>query len=158
LNYNAAGNYFTNDLGTTPDEHCHERNDSPLGTSGVYVEAIRRSIFNQYCSFIDDVYSVHGITPKNNWSGISLPLTTTQLAQYIAHVAMHETCHAMGLVPERSAAFQGHNQCDCGAHHMDSGSFRRVPMYLGVLLYYRLGWMTENSRYLEFVLPKATQE
>ena len=140
-----------NFLGATPDEHCHQRNDSPLGISYVYDTKIRESLFIRYEEFY--LESDNGFNPTNDWRDVPLPLSTHSIADYISQVALHECCHAMGLVPSASAAFNGHNRCKVGDHYMDSGQFRMPLVYLGFVPQLVQRWMPKNAAYLEFVLP-----
>lgn len=138
-------------LGRTPNEHCHQRNDSPWGTSYVYAGMIRKYLFNGFKGF----YLDGDLTPNNDWHNLPLPLSANTLAVIIAQVALHESCHAMGLVPTASAKYNGHNNCTCGRHHMDRGKDKYVPMRLGFIPHCPPQWMLNNVRYLEFVFPKA---
>ena len=139
------------DLGRTPNEHCHQRNDSPWGTSYVYNGTIRQYLFNGFKSFYLDEVPIY----QNDWRNVPLPLSANMLAVIFAQVAMHESCHAMGLVPTASARYNGHNNCTCGRHHMDRGKDRYAPMRLGFIPHCSPQWMLNNVRYLEFVFPKA---
>lgn len=62
----------------------------------------------------------------------------------IAQVALHECCHSMGLLPSPSANYNRHNDCRCGAHHMDSGAFKPPLVRLGFIPYLVQGWMQKK--------------
>ena len=142
---------YSGDLGRTHNEHCHQRNDSPSGTSYVYDGMIRQYLFNGFKGFyLDD-----GINPKNDWRNVPLPLPASMLTEILAQVAMHESCHSLGLVPAASAKYNGHNNCTCGRHYMDRGKDKYAPMRLGLIPQYTQRWKTNNTSYLEFVLPNA---
>ena len=140
-----------NALGRTPIEHCRQRNDSPSSTSYVYDGAIRQSLGRFFKSYY--VKANGGYNPMNDWRNVPLPLSTDLLTAYISQVALHECCHAMGLVPTASAKYNGHNNCTCGGHFMDSGKYRWPPMYLGFISSRIQHWMPKNELYLEFVFP-----
>lgn len=70
---------------------------------------------------------------------------------------MHESCHAMGLVPTASADENGHNKCDYGEHYMDRGDTKTLPMRLGFDLWHIQRWKQENADYLRFVFPNFMQ-
>ena len=142
-------------LGRTPNEHCHQRNDSPWGTAYVYDGMIRESITNAFLNFYVQIDGE--IDPTDDWRHVPLPFSASLLTDYIAQEALHECCHAMGLVPTSSAAHNGHNVCTCGRHHMDRGREKKVLMRLGFVTPSHIpSWMPKNERYLEFVtsLPK----
>lgn len=141
------------DLGRTPIEHCRQHNDSPAGTGYVYDGEIRQSIRNKYGSFY--VQFAEEVDWKNDWRNARFPLQAAQLADYLAQVAFHECSHSMGLVPTASAKYGGHNNCRCGAHYMDSGSFREPPVYLGFIRTLVQHLMPPNVSYLEFVFPST---
>ena len=67
------------------------------------------------------------------------------LADYIAQVALHECGHSMGLVPNNSAEYEGHNNCICGGHYMDAGDTKTVLKRLGFVPQYIQRWMPEVS-------------
>ncbi len=142
---------YTLDLGQTPNEHCHQRNDSPSGTSYVFDGMIREYLFSGFKGFHLD----EEINSKNDWRNVLFPLSSSQLMEIFAQVAMHESCHAMGLVPTASAKYNGHNNCTCGRHYMDRGKDKYAPMRLGLIPQYTQRWMTNNTSYLEFVFPNA---
>ena len=147
---NPATGGYSGDLGQTPDEHCRQRNDSPSGMAYVFDGTIRQYIFNCFKGFYLDIDR----DVRNEWMDVPVPLTTDLLATIFAQVAMHESCHAMGLVPAASSAHNGHNKCVCGKHFMDRGKDKYAPMRLGVIPQYVQRWMTNNTDYLEFVFPK----
>ena len=138
-------------LGRTPIEHCHQRNDSPLGTSSVYVGSVRQSLTHFFGDF--HFAPANGFNPLNDWRNVPLPLSPSLLTDYIAQVALHECCHAMGVVPAASDFQNGHNRCTCGGHYMDSGKYRWPPVYLGFISSRTQHWMPKNEVYLEFVFP-----
>ena len=140
-----------NALGRTPIEHCRQRNDSPSSASYVYDGAIRQSLGRFFKSYY--ISANVGYNPMNDWRNVSLPLSTDLLTAYISQVALHECCHAMGLVPTASAKDNGHNNCTCGGHFLDSGKYRWPPMYLGFISSRIQHWMPKNELYLEFVFP-----
>ena len=144
-----------NVLGITPNEHCHQRNDSPLGTAYVYNGTIHDSLLEHYSAFHAD--GLENFELKNDWRHVPLPLSANLLADYIAQVALHECGHSMGLVPTNSAEYGGHNNCICGGHFMDSGSFRGAPIYLGFVSSLVQFWKPVNRSYLEFVFPLSPQ-
>ncbi len=148
--YNPATGTYSDALGATPPESCHERNDSPFGTAYVFDAMIKQYIFRGYKGFYLD------INPdiNNDWKKIPLPLSTDLVTDIFSQVAMHECCHSMGLVPTMSAAHNSHNKCTCGSHYMDRGDDKKVPMRLGFIVFYVQGWMPYNERYLKFVFPK----
>ena len=150
--YSITGGGITSDLGVTLKENCHLRNDSPSGISGVFLGAIRQSFIDQYLDFYVNID--FQISPSNDWRFVSLPFPISQMMMPIPPIAVHECCHAMGLVPAASAASDGfHNNCDCGTHYMDSGDFCPQLMRLGLVPSQCLHWITENEAYLEFVCP-----
>ena len=140
-------------LGLTPNEHCHQRNDSPLGTAYVYDGMIRNSLSGQFSAYYVD--RIGNLNFKNDWGKVPLPLSASLLTDYIAKVALHECCHSMGLVPYPSSDGYGHNVCDCGGHYMDSGKYRWPPVYLGFIGSLVQYWKPENCSYLEFVFPSS---
>ncbi len=144
-----------NVLGITPNEHCHQRNDSPLGTAYVYNGTIHDSLLEHYSVFHAD--GLENFELKNDWRHVPLPFSANLLADYIAQVALHECGHSMGLVPTNSAEYGGHNNCICGGHFMDSGSFRGAPIYLGFVSSLVQFWKPVNRSYLEFVFPLSPQ-
>ena len=146
---------YSRDLGRTPNEHCRQRNDSPYGTAYVYDGSIRESLLGQYQSFYLDTGEF--FNPTNDWRNVPLPLSADLIADYIAQVALHESCHSMGLVPTASATQSGHNVCKCGCHFMDSGRYRWPPVYLGFISSRIQRWMHKNWLYLEFVFPSTPQ-
>ncbi|MBQ6924554.1 MAG: hypothetical protein IJQ73_07930 [Kiritimatiellae bacterium] len=142
---------YSDALGATPQDSCHERNDSPSGMAYVFGGMIRQYIYNGFSSFYLDINA----DINNDWRNIPLPLSRDSLSKLFAQVAMHECCHSMGLVPTASAEYDGHNNCKCGSHYMDRGNDKKVPMRLGFILYHVQGWMPQNERYLEFVFPQT---
>ena len=142
-----------NYLGATPNEHCHQRNDSPFGTSYVYNTKVMRSLETWFADFY--INSDTSIEAINDWRNASLPLSTDLLTDYIAQVALHECCHTLGLVPSASAKYDDHNNCRCGAHYMDSGEFRKPPVHLGFVSSLIPRWMAKNRMYLQFVFQSA---
>ena len=150
---NPATGRYTSDLGLTPNEHCHQRSDSPLGTAYVYNGTIRESLSRQYQFFYLDTGEY--FNPTNDWRNVPLPLSADLISDYIAQVALHESCHSMGLVPTASAKYNGHNNCTCGRHYLDRGKDKYAPMRLGFIPQYTQRWKTNNIFYLEFVFPNA---
>ena len=150
---NPATGRYTSALGRTPNEHCHQRNDSPLGAAYVYDGTIRESLPEQYRSFYLDTGG--SVNPTNDWRNVPLPLSADLISDYIAQVALHECCHSMGLVPTASAKYNGHNNCTCGIHYMDRGKDKYALMRLGLIPQYTQRWKTNNTFYLEFVFPNA---
>ena len=142
----------SDDLGRTPVAHYHQRNDSPLGTSYVYGGTIREYAFKQFQSFYLDPPPIN---VKNDWRNVPLPLSSSMLTEVFAQVAMHESCHAMGLVPTPSADEDGHNDCNFGEHYMDRGGTKTLLMRLGFDLWHIQRWKQENADYLRFVFPKG---
>ena len=142
---------YTRDIGRTPDEHCHQRNDSPSGTAYVYDGTIHGSLLENYGAFHIDVGKF--FNPTNDWSSVPLPLSADLIADYIAQVALHECCHTIGLVPTASATQDGHNICPCGCHFLDGGQYRYPPVYLGFISSRIQRWMQRNKLYLGFVFP-----
>ena len=51
----------------------------------------------------------------------------------------------MGLVPNNSAEYEGHNNCICGGHYMDAGDTKTVLKRLGFVPQYIQRWMPEVS-------------
>ena len=152
--YSITAGGITGDLGVTLKDNCHLRNDSPSGISGVFLGAIRKSFIEQYLDFYVNI-DFH-ISPGNDWRFVPLPFSISQMMMPIPPIAVHECCHAMGLIPSVSAASDGiHNNCDCGAHYMDAGDFCSQLMRLGLVPSQHLHWMTENEAYLEFVCPST---
>jgi hypothetical protein len=151
LLYDPATGSYSDALGATPQDSCHERNDSPSGMAYVFDGMIRQYLYNGFSSFYIDVNP----DINNNWLNIPLPLSPDLVSKIFAQVAMHECCHAMGLVPSTSAAHNGHNVCICGSHYMDRGKEKKVPMRLGFIIFYVQGWMPQNERYLRFVFPQT---
>jgi hypothetical protein len=150
-----AGRYFDASigayrpyLGVTPNEHCHQRNDSPLGTAYVFDGQIRRTIYEAYRGFYQ-----YGDLNGNDWRMVPLPLSSNSLIGFLAQEILHESCHSMGLVPTASSIDGCHNYCTCGSHYMDDGSTKTVLKRLGFIPYYVQGWMLSNISYLEFVFP-----
>ena len=139
----------------TNETHGLQRNDSPLGTAYVYNGTIHDSLLEQYGVFHAD--GLENFELKNDWRNVPLPLSASLIADYIAQVALHECGHTMGLVPTPSAQHTGHNDCICGGHFMDSGSFRGAPVYLGFVRLLVQFWKPENRSYLEFVFPLSPQ-
>jgi hypothetical protein len=150
--YSISGGGIVDYLGITPEDNCHPRNDSPSGIAGVYMGAIRKAFIDQYLDFYVNID--FAISSKNDWRTVPLPFSFSQIAMSIPQVAVHECCHAMGLVPPASAASDNcHNNCDCGAHYMDAGDFCSQLMRLGFVSSLSLRWKFENLTYLEFVCP-----
>ncbi len=147
--YDPNSGQFSQALGATPPDSCHQRNDSPLGLSYVFDGMFRQYIFTWYRAF----YRRSSIDTKNDWRNVPLPLPTNSLTDVIAQIAMHESCHAMGLVPKTSAMDDRHNNCNCGRHHMDDGNTKTPLMRLGTVPTYTQRWKSENEGYLEFVFP-----
>ncbi len=150
---NPATGAKSEDLGRTPNEQCHERNDSPTGVASVYNGMICQSLYNKYGAFY--LQSDDQVDLKNDWRNAQLPLQADKLTDYIAQVALHECCHSMGLVPTASAKYMGHNNCRCGTHYMDSGRFREPPVYFGFIRSLVQRWMPINASYLEFVFSST---
>ncbi len=153
-----SGRYFDASIGAyrqyfglTPREHCHQRNDSPLGIAYVFNGQIRKSISDEYGLFYVDDH----IQADNDWRNIPLPLSMDSLVEFIAQEVLHECCHSMGLVPPASSGDGDHNDCSCGGHYMDAGSTKTVLKRLGFIVYYVQGWMPKNEMYIRFVLPLA---
>ncbi len=92
---------------------------------------------------------------NNDWGTVSLPILADSLIDFIAQEVLHESCHAMGLVPTASSIDGSHNYCTCGSHYMDDGSTKTVLKRLGFISYYVQGWMQSNISYLNFVFPKT---
>ncbi|MBQ6248207.1 MAG: hypothetical protein IJK04_15150, partial [Kiritimatiellae bacterium] len=149
--YDPNSGQFSRALGATPPDSCHQRNESPLGLSYVFDGMFRQYIFTWYRSF----YRRSSFDTKNDWRDVPLPLPTNSLTDVIAQIAMHESCHAMGLVPKTSAMDDRHNNCNCGRHHMDDGNTKTPLMRLGIVPTYTQRWKPENEGYLEFVFPIA---
>ena len=140
-------------VGLTPNEHSHQRNDSPFGIAYVYDGTIRDSLFEAFEDF--HFQSVNGFDLKNDWRNVPLPLSFSLLTDYIAQVALHECCHSMGLVPTASSILDGHNDCPYGEHYMDDGGYKQPLMRLGFDPWHIQRWMPNNVRYLEFVFKKG---
>ena len=138
-------------LGSTPNNQCHPMNDSPWGTAGVYLSAIRESIPSQFSRYLADCGTVYEDF-KNDWSQFDLPLGVGHLARFISYVVLHECGHTMGLVPDAASQDHAHNNCSCGNHHMDRGATRQIPMYLRSMPY--LFWTPSNDGYLRFVFKR----
>ena len=138
-------------LGLTPNTNCHERNDSPSGSSDVYNGTIREYILNWYNAFYIDP----DIKSYNDWRNVPLPFSADLMTVILSQTALHEICHTMGLVPAASAVGGGHNNCQDGSHYMDDGSLKRPLMRLGFDLWHIQRWMPENRNYLQFVFPQA---
>ena len=154
--YNPSTGTYRDVLGNTPTNSWYPRNESPSGTSGVYIGACRESFIRQYTEFYlksDDI-----IPYKYDWRGVPLPLHPSLLTLYISQIAVHECCHSMGLVPQASAKYNSHNDCQYGEHYMDSGRFRTILMHLGFLQPLALRWKLENIQYLEFVFSPPDQD
>ena len=149
--FDTSINRYWSFLGLTPSEHCHQRNDSPLGNAYVFGGQIRLSISGSYRDF----YADGPINPDNDWRNVPLPLGADLLINFIAQESLHECCHSMGLVPTASAILNGHNNCPCGSHFMDDGSTKTMLKRLGFISYYVQGWMQSNISYLNFVFPKT---
>ena len=144
---------YTRDLGLTPNEHCHQRNDSPWGTAHVYDGTIHSSLLETYGDFHVSIGEF--FNPTNDWRNVPLPLSADLIAGYISQVVLHESCHTMGLVPTASATDFDHNICNCGCHFMDSGRYRWPPVCLGFISSRIQRWMRKNKQYLEFVFPST---
>ena len=140
-------------LGIAPNEHCRQRNDSPLGTAYVFDGSIRDSLPEAFGDFY--IQSDHNIERQNDWRNVPLPFSAGLLTDYLAQVALHECCHTMGIVPPASAIPGRHNNCDCGSHFMDDGSTKTPLMRLGFITYFVPGWMLSNERYLKFVFAQT---
>ncbi len=154
--YDPATGTYRNVLGSTPPNYCYQRNESPVGTAGVYMESVRCSFLLQYNEYYDN--SLGTIPYKYDWRGVSLPLSPSHLSLYVSQIALHECCHSMGLVPEISSVANGHNDCPIGEHYMDSGQWRTILMHLGFLQPLTLRWKPENIQYLEFVFSPPHEE
>lgn len=98
-------------------------------------------------TFTDADKAVAHFTPETDGGGVPD-------GQYVALVALHESGHAMGLVPDEAANSAGHNQCKCGRHCMDSGQRRNPPCLLDTRFPHPLVWEPQNEGYLNFILPK----
>lgn len=152
--YDPNSGKFSQALGATPPDACHQRNDSPSGLSYVFNGMLRQYIFTWYRAF----YRMSPINAQNDWRNVSLPLPVNSLADVMAQIAMHESCHAMGLVPATSTMDGRHNKCNCGRHHMDDGGTKSPLMRLGIIPACTQQWKPENEEYLEFVFQGHGKE
>ena len=147
---NPVSGGYSSDLGRTPNEHCHQRNDSPWGTASVFDGQMRQSIFADYKQ-----YHLSGPRSNNDWRNVPLPLSSESLIEVLVQEILHEGCHSMGIVPTASSGDGCHNDCSCGSHYMDAGDTKTMLKRLGFIVYYIQGWMPKNENYLRFVLPQA---
>ncbi|MBQ6925537.1 MAG: hypothetical protein IJQ73_12930 [Kiritimatiellae bacterium] len=152
--YDPNSGKFSQALGATPPDFCHQRNDSPSGLSYVFNGMLRQYIFTWYRAF----YRMSPINAQNDWRNVPLPLPVNSLADVMAQIAMHESCHAMGLVPATSTMDGRHNKCNCGRHHMDDGGTKSPLMRLGIIPACTQQWKPENEEYLEFVFQGHGKE
>ena len=144
-------NLYGEALGLTPNSSCHERNDSPSGSSYVFNGTIREYVTRWYGNY----YLNNSINSKNDWRNVPLPFSDELMTVIIVQVALHECCHSMGLVPSASAAEGAHNDCTDGCHYMDDGGSKLPLMRFGFDLWHIQRWMPENTNYLRFVFPQT---